>query len=157
TASPPLGRDPKGTREEERIELADGAEADPTSESVARKEIGGAVARIADAGAWLELRALWRRGWASDDTPKAQSIAKAAFERACQEAGPGEILEAARTWIAAADAPRYLPALAQWLAAKGWEQPPPKKRGRRANGHKAQRSNGYAKPDMLKETLVGEG
>jgi hypothetical protein len=104
-----------------------------------------------------ELRALWDRGWASDDSPKAQAIARNAFERACREAEPSVILDGAKTWIAAADAPRFLPALATWLAARGWETPPPTKRGRRANGHKAQRSNGYAKPDMFKTVLVGEG
>jgi hypothetical protein len=104
-----------------------------------------------------ELRELWQRGWAGDDTPKAQAIARNAFAKACRDTDPADIIEAAKTWVAAADAPRFLPALAQWLAARGWETPPPTKRGRRANGHKAQRSNGYAKPDMAKEVLVGEG
>jgi len=76
---------------------------------------------------WRELRAVWDRGWASDDTPKALAIGKQAFAKACELAAPGEILEAARTWIAAADAPRYLPPLPQWLAAQGWEKPPPTK------------------------------
>jgi hypothetical protein len=105
--------------------------------------------------AFGELRALWRRGWAGDDTPRAVAMAYSAFGRACQEAEAGDILDAAKAWVAAADAPRFLPALPQWLAGRGWEQPPPIKRKpaparRTAGGHR--RSNGYgkpAKPDML--------
>jgi len=157
TARPPAGKDQKEAADEERIQGADRAETDATSESVAREEIGGAVARIADAGAWLELRELWRRGWASDDSPKAIAIAKAAFERACQEVAPGEILEAARTWVAAADAPRYLPALAQWLAAKGWEQPPPRRKARGRGGGRASAAPHGGKPDMFRITLEAGG
>jgi helix-turn-helix protein len=91
--------------------------------------------------AFRDLRALWRRGWASDDEPKAQAIARQAFERACREAEPDEILEGAKRWIAAADAPRYLPALPQWLAGRGWEKPPPTGKTRRSHGG-PQRGNG---------------
>ena len=110
---------------------------------------------------FAELRALWDRGWASDDSPKAQAIARNAFATACGDgADPADIVEAAKTWVAAADAPRFLPALATWLAARGWETPPPTKRKRRGNipyGTVNSRSNGYAKPDMFKTVLVGEG
>jgi hypothetical protein len=110
---------------------------------------------------WRELRALWDRGWASDDTPKAQAIARQAFAKACREIDdPADIIEAAKTYVAAADAPRFLPALPQWLAARGWETPPPTKRrangsAKRGNGHN--KPNGYAKPDMFEITLEAGG
>jgi hypothetical protein len=94
--------------------------------------------------AFRELRALWRRGWPGDDTPKAIAIVRSAFRSACALAEPAEIIEAAKTWIAAADAPRFLQPLPQWLAARGWETPPPQRarsspprrhqRGGRRNG-----------------------
>jgi hypothetical protein len=102
-----------------------------------------------------ELRALWDRGWASDDTPKATAIARALFAKACREGvDTADILEGARTWVAAADAPRYLPPLAKWLAARGWETPPPTKR-QRANGH----GNGRRrdKDDPMRDALLMGG
>src|SRR5262249_44098119 len=69
---------------------------------------------------WRELRALWRRGHACDDTPKAIAMARQAYECVCEEAEPEEILEGAKAWIAAADAPRYLPPLLTWLTARSW-------------------------------------
>jgi hypothetical protein len=63
----------------------------------------------------------------SDSTPKALAIARQAFAKACTDVDPGEILKGAKVWITAADAPRFLPVLPQWLAAKGWEKPPPTK------------------------------
>jgi hypothetical protein len=91
-----------------------------------------------------QLRALWRRGWPRDETDKAVAIARSAFRSACALAEPAEIIEAAKTWIAAADAPRFLQPLPQWLAARGWETPPPQRarsspprrhqRGGRGNG-----------------------
>jgi hypothetical protein len=91
---------------------------------------GPSVAALDQERAWRELSGeIWRRGWASDDTPKALAIGKQVFTKACREGvHTAHILEGARTWIAAADAPRYLPALPQWLAAKGWRRPPPTKR-----------------------------
>jgi hypothetical protein len=77
---------------------------------------------------WRTLRELWQRGWAGDDTPKVQAMGRQAFAKACESADAAEIIDAARTWIAAADAPRFLPALTTWLAGRGWEQPPPIKR-----------------------------
>ena len=126
-------------------EVAADAQADPPSEAAA--ENPAPVAALEHDAAWGTLRELWRRGWASDDTPKALAIGRQAFERACREGvDPGEIIEAAKTWIAAADAPRFLPPLPQWLAAQGWEKPPPTKR-ERANGGphgKPQRGDGRA-------------
>jgi hypothetical protein len=117
---PPEGRESKESAEEE-FELADPAMAIAGPDSPRDR--------------FQELRGIWQRGWPADDSSKAQGIARHAFGRACCEAEPGAILAGARTWAAAADAPRYLPALPQWLAAHGWEKPPPKKRARGRNGH----------------------
>jgi hypothetical protein len=91
--------------------------------------------------AWHELRDVWQRGWSVDDTPKAIAIARQAFECACAEgADPADILAGARVHVAAADAPRYLPALPTWLAAKAWTKPPLRRTRRSAqpprNGHR---------------------
>jgi len=75
------------------------------------------------------LRAVWTRGWAGDDAPKAVASARQAFVEACRESDADTIIEAARAHVAAADAPRFLQPLAKWLAARGWEKPPPTKKG----------------------------
>jgi hypothetical protein len=50
---------------------------------------------------------------------------------------PGDIIDGARAWVAAADAPRFLPALVKWLDGRGWQNDPPKRRQRqRRNGGK---------------------
>src|SRR5262245_23472741 len=46
-----------------------------------------------------ELREIWRRPWADDDAADRQ-----AFELACQEVAPDDIIEAAKTWVAAFEA-----------------------------------------------------
>jgi biotin operon repressor len=88
--------------------------------------------------AWSSLRALWVRPWPDD-----HEADRRAFVAACQQAAPEEIIEAAREWVEAADAPRFLPSLAKWLAADGWQTLPPKRRpkqrandGYRRNGNK---------------------
>jgi DNA-binding transcriptional regulator YhcF (GntR family) len=91
------------------------------SRSVARKESGDEKFR--------ELRAIWARPWADDDAAD-----RRAFEVACREVAPEDIIEAAAAWVAAADAPRFLPPLAKWLAARGWEKPPPTKARASGNG-----------------------
>jgi hypothetical protein len=102
------------------------------------------------------LRAIWQRGWPADDAPDAVASAGRAFAQACREGvDTADILEGAKTWVAAADAPRFLPPLAKWLASHGWEKPPPKRSRARGNG-KAQH-NGYAKPDMFKICLKEGG
>ena len=80
--------------------------------------------------AFHELRELWDRGHAGDDTPKAIAVAFTAFAKACTMAEPGEIIAGARVHVEACDAARYLTALPQWLAAGGWEKLPPAKRKR---------------------------
>ncbi len=71
-----------------------------------------------DVDAYNALRATWARSWA--DGPAADRRAWIAAIRTGAEA-----------WVAAADAPRFLPPLARWLAAGYWEKAPPlRKRGR---------------------------
>ena len=69
-----------------------------------------------------QLRAVWARPWADDDAAD-----RRAFAQACREVAPDDIIAAASAFVAAADAPRFLPPLAKWLAARGWEKPPPTK------------------------------
>jgi biotin operon repressor len=71
------------------------------------------------------LRAIWPRPWLDD--PDAE---RRAYAGARQGTPADEIQAGARAWVAAADAPRYLPPLAKWLAARGWEKLPPAKRAR---------------------------
>ena len=154
--SPPARREEEPTRKEDGHAIETTGTATVGREAEAERVEAGSNSTVAQG--WRELRALWRRGWASDDAPKAVAIARQAFERACESAEPSEIIEAAKIWVGAADASRYLPPLPQWLAARGWETPPPTNPKRaRANGRKAQRSNGYAKPDMFKITLEAGG
>jgi hypothetical protein len=70
---------------------------------------------------YAELRTLWARPWTDNE-----GADRRAFEAACKRAEPEEIIEAARAYVAAADAPRFLPVLAKWLAADGWTKAPPK-------------------------------
>jgi len=144
--APPADAGPSRREEGEAPTAASSLRQEPPIErscSVAREDRFG------------ELRARWRRGWPGDDTPKAIVLARQAFERACREgADPGEIIAAAKTWITAADAPRFLPPLPQWLDARGWEQPPPTKPKRARGNGKGHRS--YGPPDMFK-ILLEEG
>jgi hypothetical protein len=101
--------------------------------------------------AWHTLRALWNRGWAENDRAD-----RAAFMLACHEgADPADIIEVAGMWVAAADAPRFLPALHKWLTDRGWAKTPPKPRGSRAAGERGRRS--YGKPDMFKVCMRKAG
>ena len=52
---------------------------------------------------FAELRDIWQRGHAADDTPKAIAIARNAFAKAIGIVDALEIIEAARTWRAACD------------------------------------------------------
>ena len=89
-----------------------------------------------------ELREIWRRPWADD-----VAADQRAFEVACREVAPEDIIVAASAWVAAADAPRFLPPLAKWLASRGWEKPPPTKKG----------SNGAARRPGRKANLADIG
>jgi hypothetical protein len=130
---------------------------------------GGGAASLRDAPAdeeqaeglateesYSELRSIWQREHVSDDAPAAKRLASAAFERACQQVAPADILDAARSWVAAADAPRYLPPLALWLDARGWERPPPQKARRSTPRRNLPRSNAR-KVDLFKVAMMQGG
>jgi hypothetical protein len=86
-----------------------------------------------------ELRAIWARPWPDD-----VAVDQRAFEMACREVAPDDIIAAAGAWVAAADNPRFLPSLAKWLTGRGWEKPPPEKKTKRGgNGARPGR-----KPDL---------
>jgi hypothetical protein len=112
------------------------------------------------AQSFAELRALWRRGHPADDTEKAIAVARAAYAKAiARGARPDEIFEIAKQWVAAADAPRFLPALPSWLATQGYLKPPPeKKRTRepaRGNGaHRGGYRNGNHRRPSLAERML---
>jgi hypothetical protein len=73
---------------------------------------------------FAELEALWQRPWPDDERE-----ARKAFVEACLYAEPEEIIAAAHGWVERfRDAPRFLPALPKWLAAKGWTKSPPKQK-----------------------------
>jgi hypothetical protein len=156
--SPPLDAGPprqEEAKEEKQASSFTTAAPDSRPESPAERS-----AVVLQQERFGELRAIWQRGWPADDAPEAVASAGQAFAQACREVAPEVIIEAATVWVAAfeaGDGVRFLPPLARWFAAKGWTKPPPTKAKRGANGHKAQRSTGYAKPDMFATVLLGEG
>jgi hypothetical protein len=74
-------------------------------------------------GDYLALRAAWARPWVDDDGGQAWL----SYDEAVREVAPRVILSAARAWVEAADAPRFLPSLGKWLSNRGWERPPPQR------------------------------
>lgn len=70
---------------------------------------------------FLELQKIWVRPWCDDDAGQAWL----SFDDVVREVDPRVILSAARKWVEAADAPRFLSSLAKWLTTRGWERPPP--------------------------------
>jgi hypothetical protein len=114
------------------------------------------------AQSFAELRALWRRGHAADDTAKAIAVARAAYAKAIAEgAQPDEIFDGAKQWIAAADASRFLPPLPSWLETHSWQKPPLEKKrtsepARGNRGHRRDYRNG-GKPDMARMMLALAG
>lgn len=97
--------------------------------------------------AFAMLRAVWPRPWLDDERADRE-----AFAKACREVTPEAIIEAATAWAQAADAPRFLPVLAKWLAARGWEKPPPEARRRQKMEARGQHRNGR-KVDLAKLAL----
>jgi hypothetical protein len=96
-----------------------------------------------DVNTLAALLAIWNRGHAADRAPAAQQRVREAWERACRVAEPATILDGARKTVAAADAPRFLPKLDEWLDARGWAHPPPpKRRPRRAGSRTSKRNSG---------------
>jgi hypothetical protein len=110
---------PRGERERE-LALADppGALAPDGGAPEEGKEV--AVDRFAD------LLAIWQRPWGEDD-----DAARIAFVEACREADPDAIIASAQAWVAAADHPRYLKPLTEWLAKGLWKKSPPSRAPKR--------------------------
>jgi hypothetical protein len=92
---------------------------------------GGLDGRAPDAGkqagGYAELRAIWARPWIENEAAN-----RRAYAVACRKADPSDIADAARAWVEAADDPRYLPPLANWLDGCGWEKAPPQRRARQS-------------------------
>ena len=85
---------------------------------------GGAPEGIAEV--FAELRGIWARPWLDDEAAD-----HAAFLKVISAGvDPADVLDGARTWVAAVEA-RFRKPLAKWLAARGWEKPPPPRRQRR--------------------------
>jgi hypothetical protein len=83
--------------------------------------------------AWREILACYRRGWPSDEDPKQIAIARTAYAKLIGQGTPAcEIVSGVKRWVAAADAPRYLPALFELLSTGAWRSEPPAKRKRRS-------------------------
>jgi hypothetical protein len=98
------------------------------------------------------LQRLWDRGWTTDASPGAQARLRQAWARACERTDAATIIEAAKLWVAAADAPRYLPKLTDWLDGDGWNGSPPKKP--RANKFGARRKCGGGRSDANAAALM---
>jgi hypothetical protein len=119
-----LSTHPRGSKEpprmRERTELS--------LVSVAGR-LDGAAPDLGKEDSYIDLRRVWDRGWIKDNTSKVVAATRCAYAAARREATGAEILDGARAWVEAADAPRFLPALDDWLASCGWRSSPPK-RGR---------------------------
>jgi hypothetical protein len=88
-----------------------------------------------------ELRRVWARPWIDADDANAMKL----YFDSVQEVAPDVILEAAKAWVAAADAPRFLPPLSKWLGWRGWEKSPPQKRTQPARApHQSHQRRGKA-------------
>jgi hypothetical protein len=124
--APPLTRDPAEEAAAEENKESSFTTAAPSPGPESSTERSPSVEREER---FRELRAIWARPWTDD-----VDADRRAFARACQEAAPDDIIAAATAFVAAADAPRFLPPLAKWLANRGWEKPPPTKTKRGANG-----------------------
>jgi hypothetical protein len=96
---------------------------------------------------YSELRAVWTRPWIEDEDADRRAYAAAIKKGAV----PDEILEGARAWVEAANAPRFLKPLAVWLDREGWRKPPPVRRAMASGSHAGR--NGWRKPDACKVVL----
>src|SRR5262249_44093207 len=71
-----------------------------------------------------DLQAIWTRPWPDDARAD-----RRAWDRALRKgADAAAIIAAARAWVEAADPPRLLNPLAEWLDRDGWTKAPPAKR-----------------------------
>lgn len=71
---------------------------------------------------FVELQAVWKRPW-----PDNELANRTAYATACRDTNPDNIVAGAKAWVAAADAPRFLPSLHKWLDGRCWEKVPPQK------------------------------
>jgi hypothetical protein len=102
---------------------------------------------------FAELRALWKRGWLSDDQPRAIAAQRRAY-RAARQGGAthDEIMDGARAHVAAADALEHLVKLVDFIAVEGWTRSPPAKCAQRKSNGKPQRMTpGRAAANLLAE------
>jgi Helix-turn-helix domain len=74
------------------------------------------------AGLW----ALWARPWLDDEAEASRAFIKATSAGA----DPADIIAGAQAWVDAV-VPRFRKPLEKWLAAHGWEKPPPQRRQRK--------------------------
>jgi hypothetical protein len=121
------------------------------------------VASLEKERSWRALQEIWNRGWPADSAPATQRRARAAFDEALASTAPAEIIEAAKAWVGAADAPRFLPRLDAWLDSGGWRLTPPKKprafygsksgrrRSRGGAGGNGRRSAGEAMAELARQ------
>ena len=95
---------------------------DPRTADAARIKIEGRddASKKETTDQFADLRAIWVGPW-----PDNGAADQLAYTRACRIADPADIIEAAKIWVAAADAPRFLPPLARWLDDHGWLKVPP--------------------------------
>ena len=145
-----------------------GPEGPPHRRQKGRSGVGGTAAGIGTNGAAVPrpqelatLHGLWDRGHPADATVRQQQADAAAWTAALVGgATPETILVAAQKWIAAADAPRFLPKLSDWLTTHSWGKPPPKrgKQHHRANGAgRRRRSNGVNGSSAIFADVLGGG
>ena len=101
------------------------------------------------------LQVQWDRGHPSDHTKRQHAANAAAWATAMASGALSDaILAGAETWIKAADAPRYLPKLSDWLDTKSWEKEPPTKT--RASACKWQMAAvKEVRPKRCRENLCG--
>jgi hypothetical protein len=117
-----------------------------------KKEATGASVVVVDA--FAQLRATWVRPWPDRD----DWDARAAFADACRSRPARAIIASASAWVAAADAPRFLPKLSTWLADACYLREPPKKRGRVNGNGAANRFRRNGRPDLMRMIIAqGEG
>jgi len=92
---------------------------------------------------------MWKRPHLDD-----LGAARRAFDLACEEVAPKDIVDSARRWVEAYE-PRYLKSLRSWLELRGWQHPPPeRRRRRRSDGKTTRESSGYRSPREIAVDLA---
>ena len=130
--------------------LRHGAAKSPPADGAAGPNLGALV--VPDA--FDQLRSTWVRPWPDNDDTEA----RAAFNEAVRKGVDSiHILAAAAAWVEAADAPRFLPKLSDWLTGRCWEREPPKRRRNGSLRHTDAKRRSYRKPDMFRMALKHGG